>query len=68
MSIPANSDLVFDIDLIDYKSAAEVMRQRMMMQQLQQQMRGAGGAPGGAPGATPGGGAPGGVDVAPPAQ
>ena len=68
VSIPANSDLVFDIDLIDYKSAAEVMRQRMMMQQLQQQMRGAGGAPGGAPGATPGGGAPGGVDVAPPAQ
>jgi FKBP-type peptidyl-prolyl cis-trans isomerase FkpA len=49
VSIPANSDLVFDIDLIDYKSAADVMRQRMMMQQLQQQMRGGAGAaaPGG---------------------
>ncbi len=49
VTIPANSDLVFDIDLIDYKSAADVMRQRMMMQQLQQQMQGAqGAAPGGA--------------------
>lgn len=47
VTIPANSDLVFDIELIDYKSAAEVMRQRMMMQQLQQMQGGA--APGGAP-------------------
>lgn len=56
VSIPANSDLVFDIDLIDFKDAAEVMRQRMMMQQLQQQMQG--GAPGGAPGAAEPGAAP----------
>ena len=57
--IPGNADLSFDIDLIDYRSAADVMRQRALMQQLQQQMRGAGGAPGGAPG---------GPDVGPPAQ
>jgi FKBP-type peptidyl-prolyl cis-trans isomerase FkpA len=55
VTIPANSDLIFDIDLVDFKSAAEVMRQRMMMQQLQQQLRGAGGAPAGAPGSAPGG-------------
>jgi FKBP-type peptidyl-prolyl cis-trans isomerase FkpA len=55
VTIPANSDLVFDIELIDFRNAAEVMRERMMMQQLQQQMRGgaAGGAPGGADGAAP---------------
>jgi FKBP-type peptidyl-prolyl cis-trans isomerase FkpA len=57
VSIPANSDLIFDIDLIDYKSGEEVMRQRMMMQQLQQQLRGAGG-----------GAAPAGPDAAPPQQ
>lgn len=52
VTIPANSDLVFDIDLIDYKSAQDVSRQRMLMQQLQQQMQagGAGGAGAGAPG------------------
>jgi len=49
VSIPANSDLTFDIDLVDYKSAAEVLRQRMLMQQMQQQMQG-GAAPGGVPG------------------
>jgi FKBP-type peptidyl-prolyl cis-trans isomerase FkpA len=59
VTIPANSDLVFDIDLLDYKNAQEVMRQRMMMQQLQQQMQGGAGAPGApgasaAPGAAPG--------------
>ncbi|WP_353229552.1 FKBP-type peptidyl-prolyl cis-trans isomerase [Novosphingobium sp.] len=53
VTIPANSDLTFDIDLIDYKNAQEFMRQRMMMQQMQQQMRG--GAGGGGAGA---GGAP----------
>jgi FKBP-type peptidyl-prolyl cis-trans isomerase FkpA len=58
VSIPANSDLLFDIELVDYKSGAEVMRQRAMMQQLQRQLQGAGGA----------GGAPGGADVGQPAQ
>ena len=53
VSIPANSDLTFDIDLIDYKSEQDVMRQRMMMQQLQQQMQ-AGGAHGAGQGAQSG--------------
>jgi FKBP-type peptidyl-prolyl cis-trans isomerase FkpA len=39
--IPANSDLVFDVDLIDFKSMAEI---QAMQQQMQQQ----GQAPGGA--------------------
>lgn len=49
--IPANSDLVFDVELLDFKNAAEIEQQRQMMQQLQQQMGrgGAQGAPGGAP-------------------
>lgn len=52
--IPANSDLVFDIDLIDFKSREEVMRQQQMMQQLQQMQGGAGGPGGpGGPGAPP---------------
>ena len=46
--IPANSDLVFDIDLIDFKSREEVMRQQQMMQQLQQMQGGPGGSPPGA--------------------
>ena len=60
--IPANSDLVFDIDLIDFKSREEVMRQQQMMQQLQQMQGGAGGlgGPGGPEGLPPG--------VPPPAQ
>jgi FKBP-type peptidyl-prolyl cis-trans isomerase FkpA len=48
--IPANSDLVFEIELIDYKSAAELEQQRMMLEQMQKmQGGGAGAAPGGMP-------------------
>ncbi|MBA4354822.1 MAG: peptidylprolyl isomerase, partial [Novosphingobium sp.] len=47
--IPANSDLVFEIELIDYKSSAELEQQRMMMEQMQKMQGGPGGAPGGAP-------------------
>jgi len=50
--IPANSDLVFDVDMIEFKSQQEVlqmMQQQQMMQQMQQQQRGAGGAPGAPP-------------------
>jgi FKBP-type peptidyl-prolyl cis-trans isomerase FkpA len=36
--IPANSDLVFDVELVDFKSAAEIEQQRQMLQQLRQQM------------------------------
>ena len=45
--IPANSDLVFDVELVDFKSKAEVMQmqQQMMMQQMMQE----GGQPGAAP-------------------
>lgn len=52
--IPANSDLVFDVDMLEFKSQAEVLRmmqQQQMMQQLQQQQGGAGGVPGAPPGA-----------------
>lgn len=54
--IPANSDLVFDVELVDFKSKAEVMQmqQQMMMQQMMQQ--------GGQPGLPPE------MQVAPPGQ
>ena len=50
--IPANSDLVFDVDLLDFKTRAEIMQQQQMMQQLQQMQGGAPGGPGG-PGGPP---------------
>jgi FKBP-type peptidyl-prolyl cis-trans isomerase FkpA len=36
--IPANSDLTFDVELLDFKSAAEIEQRRQMLQQMQQQM------------------------------
>lgn len=52
--IPANSDLNFDLELLDFMNAAQLRQmQQMQMQQLQQ-MQGARNAPGGAPGAAPG--------------
>lgn len=43
--IPANSNLVFDIDLIDFMNAQQLQAmQQMQMQQMQQQGGGAGGA------------------------
>ncbi|MFM5886230.1 MAG: FKBP-type peptidyl-prolyl cis-trans isomerase [Novosphingobium sp.] len=51
VEIPANSDLNFDIELIDFKSRAEVEQQQAMIQQLQQQMQQGGGKAGpGGPG------------------
>lgn len=50
--IPANTDLTFEIELIDFKSRAEIEQQQRILQQLQQ-MQG-----GGAPGAAPEAGAP----------
>lgn len=51
--IPANSDLVFEIELIDYKSAAELEQQRMLLEQMQKMQGGAGNGAGAAPGAMP---------------
>ncbi|HKT84648.1 MAG TPA: FKBP-type peptidyl-prolyl cis-trans isomerase [Novosphingobium sp.] len=50
--IPANSDLTFEIELIDFKSRAEIEQQQRILQQLQQMQMQQGGAPGAAaPGA-----------------
>lgn len=53
VEIPANSDLVFEIELLDFKSRAEIEAQMRMMQQLQQMQGGAGGPAGGPGGAVP---------------
>jgi FKBP-type peptidyl-prolyl cis-trans isomerase FkpA len=42
--IPANTDLTFEIELIDFKSRAEIEQQQRILQQLQQ-MQSQGGAP-----------------------
>jgi FKBP-type peptidyl-prolyl cis-trans isomerase FkpA len=57
--LPANSDLIFDIEVIDILSQAQ-FQQMMQLQQMMQQ-QGAGGAPGG-----PGGAAPSGAGSPPP--
>ncbi len=51
--IPANTDLTFEIELLDFKSRAEIEEQQRMMQQMQQMQGGPGGAPHGAPQAAP---------------
>lgn len=44
--IPANTDLTFDIELLDFRSRAEIEQQQRLMQQLQQmQMQGGGQRP-----------------------
>lgn len=69
VEIPANSDLVFEIELLDFKSRAEVEAQMRMMQQLQQQMQGQGGSPqGGAPKGAPQGAPQGGMPQGMPPQ
>jgi len=51
--IPANSDLVFEVEMLDYMPMQQFqIRQQMQMQQMQQmqqQMQGGAGGPGGAP-------------------
>lgn len=47
--IPANSDLVFDVDLLEFRSQEEVLRMMQQQQMMQQLQGGAGGAPGGPP-------------------
>lgn len=51
--IPANSDLTFEIELLDFKSRAEIEEQQRIMQQIQQMQQMQGGAPGGAPAGPP---------------
>jgi FKBP-type peptidyl-prolyl cis-trans isomerase FkpA len=66
--IPPNTDLNFEIELLDFKSRADIEQQQRIMQQLQQMQGGAGaagagmpvgpagvpqGAPGGAPQSVP---------------
>jgi len=48
--IPANSDLVFEVELLDFMSAAEIEQRRQALEQLRQQM---GSAPRGGAGAEP---------------
>jgi FKBP-type peptidyl-prolyl cis-trans isomerase FkpA len=45
--IPANSDLTFEVELIDFKNRAELEAQMQAMQQMQQMQQG--GGPGGMP-------------------
>ncbi len=53
--IPPNTDLTFEIELLDFKNRAEIEQQQRMMQQMQQMQGGAGGPGGpGGPGAGPG--------------
>lgn len=51
--IPPNSDLIFEIELIDFKSRAEIEAQQRMMQQLQQMQQGGKGGQGPAAGEPP---------------
>ena len=52
--IPANSDLVFDVELIGFMDAQQFQQQQAMMQQLRQmQSQGKNGAPHGGPEAMP---------------
>ena len=44
-SIPANTDLTFEIELLDFRSRAEIEQQQQMMQQLQQMQQGKGAPP-----------------------
>ncbi len=46
--IPANSDLVFEVDLLEFKTRAEIEALQQQMQMMQQQMQQQGGAPDGA--------------------
>jgi FKBP-type peptidyl-prolyl cis-trans isomerase FkpA len=45
--IPANSDLTFEVELLDFKNRAELEAQMQAMQQMQQMQGGGPGGPGG---------------------
>jgi FKBP-type peptidyl-prolyl cis-trans isomerase FkpA len=50
VAIPGGSELIFDVDLLEYKSRAEVEAMQRQMQEMQKQQ---GSAAGGQPGAAP---------------
>jgi FKBP-type peptidyl-prolyl cis-trans isomerase FkpA len=54
-AIPPNTDLDFEIELLDFKSQQEIMEQQRQMQQMQQMQGGAPGGPGGPGGPPPAG-------------
>jgi hypothetical protein len=59
VAIPAHSVLVFDVDMIDWKSQAEIQMMQQLMQQRMQQAHPGQAIPGAVPpGAAPGGEAP----------
>lgn len=49
VAIPGGSELIFDVELLEYKSRAEVEAMQKQMQEMQKQQGGAGGQAGGAP-------------------
>ena len=51
--IPPNSDLIFDIELLQFMPVQEFQQRMAMMRQMQQQQMQKGGAPGGRPGGGP---------------
>lgn len=51
--IPANADLAFEVELLDFKSLAEIQQQQRIMQQLQQMQMQQQGAPGAEAGPAP---------------
>ncbi len=63
--IPPNTDLKFEIELIDFKSRAEIEQQQRILQQLQQMQAQQGGAAGAAMPGGPAGEMPGGPAGAP---
>jgi FKBP-type peptidyl-prolyl cis-trans isomerase FkpA len=54
-SIPPNSDLTFEVEVLDMRSQAEIQAMQQQQQAMQQMMQQQGGAAGGVPGAVPGG-------------
>ena len=54
VAIPGGSELIFDVELLEYKSRAEVEAMQKQMQEMQKQQGGAGGGQaGGMPGGAP---------------
>jgi FKBP-type peptidyl-prolyl cis-trans isomerase FkpA len=49
VAIPGNSELIFDVELLEYKSRAEVEAMQRQMQEMQKAQGGAGGQAGGPP-------------------